>query len=441
MRKTILIVDDDANFLDVIGEFLVSEGYEVTTTISPHEALKLFKKTGVHIVLLDQQMPEMKGTELALKLKDIDDTVKIIMLTAFPDIKNAIALIKDDIIVDYLTKPIDLADLTNTLKHIFNEIRLELMEGATAKVHKADRVELPETKYFKEILDFVKIASKVRSPVLLTGETGTGKNYIARLIHRFSRRERFVALNCAAVPESIFESELFGVEKGAFTGAITRRGMFELAEGGTLFLDEIGEMPLSLQAKILDAIERLKIRRVGGEREIPVDVRIISATNLHPDELIDSGKFRKDLYFRLNVLHFHIAPLRERKEDIEVLAHVFIKEFYGKDIRLKEETLKVLKEYPWPGNIRELKNVIERSYILSMYNGEEIDRIIISELKNRYDIREGEVGGNKILPLAELEKNAILHALSVYNGNKSKAAKALGISLSTLKRKLKKYQY
>lgn len=440
MRKTLLVVDDDINFLRTIGEYLNSKGYETTTVSSPVVALDFFKKTGFHVVLLDQKMPDLDGTVLARKLKEIDDTTKIVILTAYPDVKRAVKLVKEGVIADYLTKPIELADLENTLSHLFNEIKLEIIERVAARGRKFVITTRP-TEYLKEVFEFVQIAAKVKSPVMLTGETGTGKNYIAGLIHKMSGRANFVHVNCAAIPESIFEAELFGVEKGAFTGAITKRGMFELADGGTLFLDEVAEMPLPVQAKLLDAVERLKIRRVGGEREIPVDVRLIVATNQPVAELIKKGRFREDLYFRLNVLHFHVKPLRERTDDIEVLAHAFLKEFFGKEIYLKRETIQAMKAYTWPGNIRELKNLIEKSYILSTHTGHSVDEIILSELTNRgkNTMMERKME-EKILPLAELEKRAILHALSVYKGNKSQAAKALGISLSTLKRKLKTYK-
>ncbi len=440
MRKTLLVVDDDLNFLSTIREYLNSRGYETTTVSSPVMALDLFKKTGFHVVLLDQKMPDLDGTVLARKLKEIDDTTKIIILTAYPDVNKAVKLIKEGVIADYLTKPIELADLENTLSHVFNEIKLEIMERVAARGRKLVITTQP-TEYLKEVFEFVQIASKVRSPVMLTGETGTGKSYIAGLIHKMSGRANFVHVNCAAIPESIFEAELFGVEKGAFTGAITKRGMFELADGGTLFLDEIAEMPLPIQAKLLDAVERLKIRRVGGEREIPVDVRLIVATNQPVTELIKKGKFREDLYFRLNVLHFHVKPLRERTGDIEILAYAFLKEFFGKEIYLKRKTIQAMKAYTWPGNIRELKNLIEKSYILSTHTGHSVDEIIFSELTNRgkTTVIERKMEEEKVLPIAELEKRAILHALSVYKGNKSQAAKALGISLSTLKRKLKTY--
>ncbi len=444
-RKNILLVEDDQNFALTLKEYLISKGFKVKWIALGEDILSELRKDFFDAIIIDQNLPDGEGISFSERVfKEFPD-VAILIITAYPDIKKAISALKLGVI-NYLIKPFEPEELLYELKkaidlrdyHKEKDIKeLSISKERLSIIGVSDEA--------KRIREFIKLASQnPEAPVLLTGETGTGKSLVAKLIHYNSplRNYPFLVVNCAAIPESLLESELFGYERGAFTGAHrTKKGMFELANGGTLFLDEIGDMDLSMQAKLLHVLESGRIRRIGGEREINVRVRVIAATNKNLEELLDSGEFRKDLYFRLAVLKFELPPLRRRPEDIIPLAEYFLKELSkGKMEKLSDEDRTLLLRYDFPGNVRELRNIIERALILSSWKGE-------FSLKGVIDVREAErrnalkkaIEHNKIAPLEEVIKQHVEKALTISGGNRTRAAQLLGISISTLKRWMKKW--
>jgi transcriptional regulator with PAS, ATPase and Fis domain len=296
---------------------------------------------------------------------------------------------------------------------------------------------------FAEILKLIDVAASADAPVLITGETGTGKSVVAKSIHYqgLSHKKVFICINCAALPENLIEAELFGCEKGAFTGAVAaRKGIFELAEGGTLFLDEIGAMPLHLQSKLLGVLEDKKIRRIGGESMKSIDVRIIAASNTNLENAIEQGNFREDLFYRLSVLRIHIPPLRDRREDIPELCGHFIRAMaHGRHVNLPDSELERLLAYEWPGNVRELRNVLERSFILHKGSKLKPSKFLNGGLKPSSTTAIPSPGGNGNSSLEEVERRHIRYMLDTCSGNYTRTARALGISLSTLKRKVRRY--
>ena len=435
----ILIVDDEDMQRTLLQGFLQKQGYQVFTAADGTGALKMLMAHPIELVLLDQRMPDMNGDEVLARMKTISPAVRAIMITAFGAVNTAVRVMQLGA-DDFLEKPVDLQELLTKIQQIEDEL---LVAGDVAAVEEAIVTEdLPvrlvgSSKPLQDVLSVVKRAAPTPWTVLIRGETGTGKELVARLIHLLSPRKDgpFIEVNCAAIPENLFESELFGHEKGAFTGADSRRrGVFELADGGTVFLDEIGELPPSMQAKLLRALQEKSISRVGGERPIPVDVRIVAATNRDLKELVAKKQFREDLYFRLNVIELEIPPLRRRKEDIPELIDFFLKK-YGARARFDNQALAQLSKYNFPGNIRELEHVIQRTITLARS-----PVITTADLPPEIRHFRGEAADSSHLAerLAEVEREMILNALEQNDWVQTRAAEALGISERVLRYKMGK---
>jgi DNA-binding NtrC family response regulator len=398
----------------------------------------------VDVVLLDQKLPDGEGHDLAVPILEKNEQTKIIFITAFPTFESAVKAVRAGA-HDYLSKPFDLEELRLTVEHAVRTAELEKVEQVQTYTREKERDEtvlIGGDGGLAEIARTIEAAALVDSPVLITGETGTGKNAVAKAIHYHSPtpRKAFISVNCAALPENLIEAELFGHEKGAFTGAVAmKRGVFEMAEGGTLFLDEIGDMPFHLQSKLLSVIEDKKIRRLGGETIMPVDVRIIAATGAELEKTLGKA-FRKDLYYRLSVVRIHLPPLRERLQDIPALCAYLTRNIAGnRKVDLPDSEIVNLMKYSWPGNVRELKNILERAIFLQRGPVLRPSALLenpaaISGPASRADSVTGD-----IQTLDEIEKDHIARALRQFSGNYTKTAKVLGTSLSTLKRKVKEY--
>lgn len=443
-KKRLLIIDDDRLFCDSAKEYLSKIPADIYTANSGQRGLDLCSEMKMDIVLLDQRLPDIKGTDLYRSILSKNDLVKIIFITAFPDLRGAVNALKEGA-HDYIAKPFDPEELSMTISRVMNTIDLERV----ARIHEyTQNLENLGSSLVGSgsaadwLRQIIKRASENLSPVFITGETGTGKNSVAKAIHYWGSEadKPFLTVNCAAIPENLIESELFGVEKGAFTGAIqSKKGIFELAEGGTLLLDEIGELPVQMQSKLLGVLDERKYKKVGGSKMIDVNVRIIAATNVNIESALKDKNFRKDLYFRLNIIPIHIPPLRERPEDIPELAEHFINKFSKKNrITISGYEIERLKSYDWPGNIRELSNIIERSVILRTS-----DAIMPSSLIS--NARQKEEKHNQIhyidspSTLKQMEESHIRQTLENLSWNYTKASKRLGISRSTLMRKIEIY--
>ncbi len=453
MRPSILIVDDDDIMRETLSEVLKKNGYEVYTDGSGSAALLTIKKHIIDLILLDMRLPDLDGLEVLKRIKEFDTDILVIIMTAYSDVQTAVSAMKLGA-YHYINKPFELEELKLLIE---KSLETQSLINEVRRLHRQQREEgqnthlygvSPQIQYVRELIGMISKTNK--TSVLIQGESGTGKELAANAIHYNSKRANrpFMKINCSAIPDTLLESELFGYEKGAFTDAkTTKKGLFELADGGTLFLDEIGDMKPYLQSKILRVIENQSFMRIGGEREIKVDVRIIAATNRDLESLVREGVFRKDLYYRLKVMVVEMPPLRNRPEDILLLSNLFIEENnkeYGKKIKgLTEEARKLLVQYHWPGNVRELKNVIERAMILT-------DQEYISPKFLPFEIRQDERDKNieskdyknhdfEVVPLDEMEKLYIANVLKKLEWNKSKASKILGISRATLRAKIKKY--
>ncbi len=429
----ILIVDDEELQRSMLQGFLEKQGYRVLTAADGPEALELFMDHPVDLVLLDHRMPVMNGDELLEKIKKISPMVRAIMITAFGAVDTAVRVMQLGA-DDFLEKPVDLELLLEKIRQLEERIMVDQDVGRVEEAIDLD--ELPvrmagDSAAMKELLSMVLRAAPTPWTVLIRGETGTGKELIARLIHRLSQRNEkpFIELNCAAIPENLFESELFGHEKGAFTGATARRrGVFEQATGGTLFLDEAGELPLAMQAKLLRALQEKTIVRVGGEQPVPVDVRIIAATNRDLKKMVEEGNFREDLYFRLNVIELELPPLRRRKEDLPALVDFFLQR-YNSTATFDNEAMAQLAKYDYPGNIRELEHIIQRTITLARSSTITL-RDLPAEVRN---FRGRSLTGNLNERLAEVERQMLLDALEAADWVQTRAAAALGISERVLR--------
>jgi len=439
--KKIFIIDDDKGICLSLSKFLETEGYETHTYQDPREALQEFLVKNPQIVLLDLKMPHMDGLTVLERLKSMDRNVYVVMMTAYATLESTIEALRRGA-NDYLLKPFKLSDVTLALERAEKVINLErenIKLKEELKILKEYEI-VGESPQLKEVLDIVKRVSSLDVTVIIYGESGTGKELIARAIHFNSPRKDkpFIPVNIAALPEELVESELFGYKKGAFTGATTdKEGIFKACDGGTIFLDEIAEASPRLQAKLLRVIEYKKFTPLGSTKEEEVDVRIIAATNKNLFELVKEGKFREDLYYRLNVVPIQLPPLRERVEDIPLLVKYFIKKYSVRynlqEKAMEDEALKLLMSYTWPGNIRELENFIE--HLLIVTRSLKITKEDVLNLMERKS-----VGKAKIKTLEELELDYIKHVLNLTGGNKKKASELLGIDLSTLYRKIKKLE-
>lgn len=440
-RNKILLVDDEAAQREMLAGYLEKNGFKVRQASSGEEALKIYSSFFAPLAVVDMKMSGMSGIELIGKLRELNPFLQIIVLTAFGSVETAVEAMKAGAF-HYQTKPVELEELLLNLTKAEEQHRLILehnLLNETVKERFGSGEIIGESPAIKKVLELLNLAAPGDTTVLITGASGTGKELAARAIHSLSPRKnnRFVAVNCAAIPETLLESELFGHERGAFTGAEKRKmGKFELADRGTIFLDEIGDMPLGMQAKLLRVLESKAIERLGGEDEVPLEVRIIAASNKNIPQLVKEGKFREDLYYRLNVITIHLPNLSERSGDILRLAEKFIADFstkLGKIVKgLQPEAAAALVKYDWPGNVRELQNVIERAVVL--LRG---DLITLKELP-------GISGGpDAALPvserLADLEKAQIKKVLDRMEWNIGKSADILGIHRNTLRLKIKEY--
>jgi DNA-binding NtrC family response regulator len=441
-RKTLLVIDDDRVFGEAIRDYLSSESVEVLIANKAADGLTLCSLRKIDVVVLDQQLPDGEGHTLCPDILRYNDQTKIIFSTAFPSFENAVKAIRFGA-HDYLSKPYDLEELALAVRQSFRTLELEQVEQVQnyQRTREKEGAVIIGGEGIADVLQLVEIAAVSDSPVLITGETGTGKTLVAKAIHFKGKPNSapFVSINCASLPENLIEAELFGFEKGAFTGAVNaKKGLFEMAEGGTLFLDEIGEMPFHLQSKLLSALEDRMIRRLGGTSSKPISVRIIAATSVELEDTLGKN-FRKDLYYRLSVVRIHIPPLRERRGDIPVLCGYLLKTITTHPIEIPDDDMTLLMKYDWPGNVRELKNILERA--LFIQKGATLEPSLLLE-------KRAPAPANCTFPVApemtiktldECEKEIIAAALAQLKGNLTQTAKALGISLSTLKRKIQEY--
>jgi len=429
--KNILIVDDEKNHRLVLRLNLADLGFQIVEAENGFEALSIIEDNCFDLILLDIKMDVMDGLSFLARIREMGNDTPVVMISAFDSAKYAVESLKLGA-VDYLTKPVDIDQLK---KIILNFTKKEASVSDIQLDYKFDGIY--SERGLGKIVNLLKMVAPTDATVLIIGESGTGKELIAKSIHENSPRKKgpFIAVNCAALNENIIESELFGHEKGAFTGAVAqKKGKFELANGGTIFLDEIGEMPLSTQVKLLRVIQEKCIERVGGEKSIKIDVRIVAATNRDLKKMVDNGDFREDLYFRLNVFPVKVPPLRERIDELPLLIDFFIKKYapkIGKVIRgYSDSFFNKLKIYSFPGNIRELENIVERSIILS--NNDILDGSVLPDFMEK-------VASESELDIKNNEKNLILKALAEAKYNKTRAAEILGISRRTLHNKIKEY--
>jgi len=455
-KARILVIDDDADSLASVEAALRRDGYEVASSADPNDGLDRLAREGADVVLTDLRMPGLTGMEVVRHVVRENPGVPVVVLTAYGTVESAVEAVRAGA-SDYLLKPVGIPQLRaavfKALKERKKNRELERKDREIERLREeAGRFAgssgiIGSSRAMEEVLRKIRLVAPTRMNVLIQGESGTGKELVAREIHAQSprREEPFVPVNCAAIPENLLESEMFGHEKGAFTGAVSARpGTFEAADGGTLFLDEIGEISPSLQAKLLRAIEQKEITRVGGGQVIRVDVRILAATNRDLKIRVEEKSFREDLFYRLNVFNITVPPLRNRREDIPKLAERFLSDVSRENAlprkRLSPEALRLLLSYRWPGNVRELRNAMETSALVS--GG---DTIVVEDLPTA--IVKGLLPPSSPEPiplpapktLQEIEREAIRAALAETGGNKKEAAKILGIGIATLHRKVKTY--
>lgn len=444
-KSHILVVDDDAEMRSLLQDVLQDAGYQVEVASSGREALRKLAEGEFGVVFSDLRMKEMPGIELLSEARRAYPDTNVIIMTAFGSVESAIQAMKQGA-YDYLVKPVKTDEVLLVAARAMRESRLRReVNRLRREVHKEYSFHqiLGKSKPMRELFDLIRRVADSPTNVLITGESGTGKELVAKAIHYNSERRAgpFVPVNCAAIPDTLLESELFGHMKGSFTDAKSdKRGLFEEASLGTLFLDEISELPTLLQAKLLRAIQEKEIRRVGSTKAVPIDVRIIAATNLDLGEEVKAKRFREDLYYRLNVIEIRMPPLRERRDDIPLLVEAFLRkcaEASRKAVKgITEAALALLMDYAWPGNVRELENVIERAVTLA--RGE---KIIPEDLPpavqgSRGERRVIDEAAERTLPLHEVEREYILRVLEKTGGNKYQAAQVLGIDRKTLYRKL-----
>lgn len=454
----ILVVDDEESIREFFEIMLKREGYQVTTASNGAIALDLFRKNQFDLVISDIQMPEISGLDLLTKIKEIDGESVVIMITAFASTETAIEAMKLGA-YDYIQKPFKLDEVKIILEQALEKRKLK-SENILLKKELGTRYSfsniIGSAPPMLRIYEMVKRVAHTKSSVLITGESGTGKELIARAIHYNSplKDKPFVTVNCGAIPENLMESEMFGHKKGSFTGAISdKKGLFEVANNGTIFLDELGELPLSMQVKLLRVIQEGTFKRVGGTEDIQVDVRVISATNRNLEQEVKLGRFREDLFYRMNVIQIHCPPMRERREDVSMLVNFFLEKF-SKNLnipvkRVTNEALDLLKRYNYPGNVRELENIIERTVALEMGQAilpESLPRHLTEMPQGplgNLDASRIEIDQDKGIELeklvADFEKALLIKALEKTGGIKKKAAKLLAISFRSMRYRVDKY--
>ncbi|HHT9106851.1 MAG TPA: sigma-54-dependent transcriptional regulator [Candidatus Wujingus californicus] len=449
MAKTkprLLLIDDDKNTLEGLVNILLRDGYDVTGVLSGYEALNLLSKKDFDIIVTDMRLPGMGGLNLINEIRKMDEYAAIVVITAYSSVKTAVEAIKCGA-DDYLTKPVNIEELEVILGKLWDRQQLvaqnRLLKEKLKDKYKYSNL-VGSTQQMRRILNTIEDVAPSTASILILGETGTGKELVANAIHYQSERAGmpFIVLHCAALSEGVLESELFGHEKGAFTGAIqSRKGRFELADGGTLFLDEVGETSLKVQVKLLRVLEKGEFERVGGEKTIKVDVRLIAATNRNLEKEVSAGRFREDLFYRLNVISVHLPSLRERREDIPLLSNFFVIKYakkYKKEIEgFTSEAMKILIDYNWPGNVRELENVVERAVVLCKRNMISIEHLPENIAQGKRDMSVIKIPLG--VTLKEAEKEIIQKTLNMTDGSKSDAAKILGISTRKIEYKVKEW--
>lgn len=460
MKGRVLIVDDDADMCEVLVERMEGRGYGARYCTRGDEALRILRDHHVDVVITDLNMPGMTGIEFCQRIVDDRPSLPVIVITAFGSLDTAVAAIRAGA-YDFLTKPVDIDELTIAVDRGVERRRLkDEVERLRRQVERPGQLGemIGQCAAMRELFTLVERVATTSSSVLVVGESGTGKELVARAIHRRSeRRERaFVAVNCAALPENLLESVLFGHVRGAFTDAREdKEGLFVQADGGTLFLDEVGDLPLSLQPKLLRVLEEQQVRPVGGERPIDIDVRIVAATHRDLEAAVQRGEYREDLFFRLDVIELNIPPLRERGRDILLLAQHFVEHFAGQADRqvvgLNAEAGRALMQYDWPGNIRELRNYMERAVVLAVHKEitpEDLPPKVRSARRarpqkhNSADLLalQSELRDGGLPSIKELEARYIAFVLGQVRGNKSEAAQILGFDRTTLYRKIDRYE-
>jgi two-component system, NtrC family, response regulator AtoC len=449
----LLVVDDDPITLDLLKEVLTQEGYQVTVALGGEEAIAKGLDISFDIVITDVRMQDKDGMEVLRTFKKQSPETSVIMITAFGSIETAIEAVREGAF-DYISKPFKLEEITLTVRRALERKRL-LYENRYFRQELLTKYRfknvIGQTPSMVQVYKTIAKVADTKSTVLLYGESGTGKELVARSIHYNSPRNQapFIPVDCASLVENLLETELFGHVRGAFTGAVsTKKGLFEEADGGTIFLDELANINLQMQTKLLRFLQEHEIKKVGGTESIKVDVRIIGATNHALEPLVREGKFREDLFYRLNVVTLTLPPLRERKEDIPLLANHFMQKFteeYKKSIsHISPEALDILTQYTWPGNVRELENMIERAVIFSIHPillPEDLPQKLLDAIPETKsdDIRRTYPSvSDRLLSLKDVEKNYVLKVLQETKGNKKKAAEILGIERATLYRILEK---
>ena len=458
MPTKILVVDDDPGHLATLKTIIQSWGYSVLSAEDGSIAVEQVRSTAVDLILMDVRMAVMSGIEALRQIKSYNPAIPVIIMTAYSSVQSAVEALKAGA-YDYLIKPLDFEVLKLTLERAREHAGLKV-ENKALKARLRDNLDgvdiIGSSPAMKAMMDMLAMVAPSEATVLITGESGTGKELIARSIHFNSNRKSgpLVVVNCAAIAETLLESELFGHEKGAFTGADRRRdGRFQQADGGTIFLDEIGETSAVMQAKLLRVIQERELQRVGGEATIKVDVRILAATNRDMEQEVKEGRFREDLFFRLNVVTLNVPPLRRRQDDIPLLAHHFMERFAAKNRKTVKGfvplAMEMLLKYPWPGNVRELENALERAVIL-MAGDHITEKELPLNIVQHYERENGRIESRMpsdgpavpqagMRSLEEIEKEAIITTLTMTDGNKSETARRLGITRKTLHNKIKLY--
>jgi len=448
-KPRILIVDDEEDML-LLYKNILKKDFNMVAAKNGREAIKRTSEEAFDLIILDIIMPDVSGLEVLKNIKETDSTTDVIMVTASKEVKPAVESLKLGAF-DYIIKPFEVDDLLSTIRkalerrsiireNIYLKQALDERAGMGQLIGKSDKI--------RKIYDIIESGASSDSTILITGESGTGKEIVAETVHKKSRRNNmpYIIVNCAAIPENLLESEMFGHERGAFTGAMERHiGKFELANGGTIFMDEIGEMPMPMQAKLLRVVQEGSVERIGGEKSIPIDVRIIAATNIDIKKAVKEKKFREDLYYRLNVIPINLPPLRERMEDLPLFLSYFIDK-YNKELNknitnVTKEAMEALKNYSWPGNVRELENLVER--VITLTNDDHIDiRHIPLDIinvnrsnKEEFSLEEGSF----LKAVRNFEKKLLTKAMEASGGNQTAAAKMLGIHRTTLISKLEVY--
>jgi two-component system response regulator HydG len=444
----ILVVDDEESNLRVLNRLLVKAGYTVSTASSGPEALDLLREERPELLLTDLKMPGMDGLELLRAARTVAPTTEVILMTAFGTVEIAVEAMREGA-YDFITKPLNRHDVLRSVRKAEEKSQLLAENRRLRKQVDAQRTAtgplgstVGRSEAIRSVLETIRQVAPSEATVLVVGESGTGKELLARAIHQLSGRRAgpMIRVNCAAIPENLIESELFGYEKGAFTGAAGRKpGRFELAHGGTLFLDEVAEMSLGMQVKLLRVLQEGEFERVGGTKTVTVDVRLVAATNRDLERMVAERKFRQDLYYRLNVIPIRVPPLRERYDDVPLLAAHFLRVYAEKNRKelrgITDDALEALQAYRWPGNVRELENAMERAVVLC-----KSDRIHLSDLPPHMQ-PEGSGAARKLVfsigtPLREMEDIAIRETLRYTGGDKKLAARLLGIAARTIYRKL-----